>query len=104
MVRSWRVLLTWDEAHGFVFGQLLLAGLELFRHLLVLGAFPKPLNVVVDGTVQLVLDTARTWLEVAWSACLDVASKLDMRVSRNDMVKILLFRLPFAGDNRYMRA
>jgi len=70
----------------------------------MLGPLPESLEVIVDGAVQLVLDTARTWLEVAWSACLDVASKLDMRVSRNDMVKILLFRLPFAGDNRYMRA
>jgi len=80
MVRSWRVLLTWDEAHGFVFGQLLLAGLELFRHLFMLGAFSKSLEVVVDRTVQLVLDAARTRLEVARSTGLYIATELTRKL------------------------
>lgn len=80
MVRRCACFLAWDETHGFIFGQLLLAGLELFRHLLMLGAFPKPLKVVVDGTVQLVLDTARTWLEVARSTRLYIAAKLGRRL------------------------
>jgi len=39
----------------------------------MLGPLPKPLEVIVDGAVQLVLDAARTWFEVAGSTCLDIA-------------------------------
>ena len=42
----------------------------------MLGAFSKALEVVVDGTVQLVLDAARTRLEVARSTGLYIATKL----------------------------
>ena len=80
MVRRCACFLAWDETHGFIFGQLLLAGLELFRHLLMLGAFSKSLEVVVDGTVQLVLDAARTWLEVARSTRLYIAAKLGWKL------------------------
>ena len=80
MVRRRACFLTWDEAHGFVFGQLLLAGLELFRHFLMLGAFSKSFEVVVDRTVQLVLDAARTWLEVARSTRLYIAAKLSWKL------------------------
>ena len=80
MVRGRRVFLTWDEAHSFIFGQLLLAGLEFFRHFLMLSAFSKPFEVVVDGAVQLVLDAARTRLEVARSTGLYIATKLATRL------------------------
>jgi hypothetical protein len=40
----------------------------------MLGPLPKPLEVIVDRAVQLVLDAARTGFEVARSACLDIAS------------------------------
>lgn len=69
-----RSLLTWNQSHGFVFGELSLARFELFGHFLMLGPLPKPLEVIVDRAVQLVLDAARTGFEVAWSACLDIAS------------------------------
>ena len=42
----------------------------------MLSAFPKSFEVVVDGTVQLVLDAARTRLEVARSTRLYIATKL----------------------------
>jgi hypothetical protein len=80
MIRSRRIFLTWDETHGFIFGQLLLASLEFLRHLLMLGAFSKSLEVVVDGTVQLVLDAARTRLEVTRSTRLYIATKLVKRL------------------------
>jgi hypothetical protein len=38
----------------------------------MLGPLPKSLEIIVDGAVQLVLDAARTWLEVTRSACLDI--------------------------------
>jgi len=46
----------------------------------MLGAFSESLKVVVDRTVQLVLDAARTWLEVARSARLYIAAKLNERL------------------------
>ena len=76
MVRRCSCLLARDETHGFVFRQLLLAGFELFRHLLMLGTFSKSLEVVIDGTVQLVLDAARTRLELARTTGLYIAAKL----------------------------
>jgi hypothetical protein len=38
----------------------------------MLGPLSESLEVIVDGTVQLVLDAARTWLEVTRPACLDI--------------------------------
>lgn len=84
MVRSGRVLLTWDETHGFIFGQLLLASFEFFGHFLMLSALSKSLEVVVDGAVQLVFDAARTRLEVARSTGLYIATKL-IRKSVNEL-------------------
>jgi hypothetical protein len=46
----------------------------------MLGAFSKSLEVVVDRTVQLVLDAARTRLEVARSTGLYIATKLVKRL------------------------
>ena len=45
----------------------------------MLGAFSKSLEVVVDGTVQLVLEAARTRLELARSTGLYIAAKLGRR-------------------------
>jgi hypothetical protein len=72
VVCDWRRLLTWDQSHGFIFGELSLASVELFGHFLMLGPLSESLEVIVDGTVQLVLDAARTWLEVTRPACLDI--------------------------------
>ena len=80
MVRRCACFLAWDETHGFIFGQLLLAGFELFRHLLMLGTFSKSLEVVIDGTVQLVLDAARTRLELARTTGLYIAAKLSRKL------------------------
>jgi hypothetical protein len=46
----------------------------------MLGAFSKSFEVVVDGTVQLVLDAARTWLEIARSTRLYIAAKLSRKL------------------------
>ena len=46
----------------------------------MLSAFPKSFEVVVDGTVQLVLDAARTRLEVARSTRLYIATKLTRKL------------------------
>jgi hypothetical protein len=46
----------------------------------MLGAFSKSFEVVVDRTVQLVLDAARTWLEVARSTRLYIAAKLSWKL------------------------
>jgi hypothetical protein len=43
----------------------------------MLSAFPKSFEIVVDRTMQLVLDATRTWFEVARPTCLDIASKLN---------------------------
>ena len=72
VVCDWSSLLTWDQSHSFVFGELSLASIELFGHFLMLGPLTESLKVIVDGAVQLVLDTPRTRLEVARSACLDI--------------------------------
>jgi hypothetical protein len=46
----------------------------------MLGALPKSLEVVVDRTVQLVLDAARTRLEVARPTRLYIATELVKRL------------------------
>jgi hypothetical protein len=38
----------------------------------MLGPLSESLKIVVDGTVKLVFDAARTWLEVTRPACLDI--------------------------------
>lgn len=72
----------------------------------MLGAFSKSLEVVVDRTVQLVLDAARTRLEVARSTGLYIATELVKRLV--DELAIYMWSqdvgLPSAGGSHCTRA
>lgn len=72
----------------------------------MLGAFSEPLEVVVDRTVKLVLDAARTRLEVARSTRLYVATKLRRKLVDELVTWIFTqdVRLPSAGGSHCTRA